>query len=336
MNDSAKALPTTMRAVEIARPGGPEGLAVTERPVPKPGAGEVLVKVAAAGVNRPDVMQRLGKYPPPPGASDIPGLEISGEIVACGPEVSDRRPGDQVCALVTGGGYAEYCTAPAVQCLPIPEGVDLVDAAGLLENWFTVWTNMVDRGRMAAGERVLVQGGASGIGTAAIQLARLIGAEVLATAGTPEKCRFCEELGASRGINYRTEDFVDVVNQVSGGKGVDLCLDMVAGSYIPREIAILAPEGRLVLIAMQGGSLAEADFLPVMVKRLTITGSTLRPRDAVFKGAIARSLHEHVWPRFADGTVRPIIDSRFRFDEAPAAHARIDAADHVGKILLLP
>jgi len=335
MNDTAT-LPATMRVVEIASFGGPEGLAVAERPVPAPGAGEVLIKVAAAGVNRPDVMQRQGKYPPPPGASDIPGLEVSGEIVVCGPGVEGWKPGDRVCALVTGGGYAAYCVAPAPQCLPVPDGVDLADAAGLPENWFTVWTNMIDRGRLVAGERMLVQGGASGIGTAAIQLARLVGAEVLATAGTPEKCRFCEELGAVRGINYRSEDFVEIVGQVTDGKGVDLCLDMVGGAYIPRELSILAPEGRLVLIAMQGGSMAEADFLPVMVKRLTITGSTLRARDSAFKGAIAQALLKHVWPRFADGTVRPVVDSRFPFEEAPAAHARIDAADHVGKVLLLP
>ena len=335
MTQTATALPERMRVVEIASFGGPEGLKVAERPVLPPGRGEVLIKVAAAGVNRPDVMQRLGKYPPPPGAPDIPGLEVSGEIVACGPDAGDWQIGDRVCALVAGGGYAEYCAAPAPQCLPVPDGVDLEAAAGLPENWFTVWTNMVDRGRMSRGEKVLVQGGASGIGTAAIQLAGLIGAEVFATAGTEEKCRFCEELGAKRGINYRSEDFVDAIKEGTGDRGVDLVLDMVGGDYIPRELSILAPEGRLVLIAFLGGSKAEVDFLSLMVKRLTVTGSTLRPRDIAFKGAIAEALRRHVWPRFADGTVRPIIDSRFPFEEAPAAHARIDATDHVGKILLV-
>ncbi len=335
MSKSATALPDRMRVVEIARFGGPDGLQVAERPVVPPGRGEVLIKVAAAGVNRPDVMQRLGKYPPPPGAPDIPGLEVSGEIVACGPDAGSWQPGDRVCALVSGGGYAEYCLAPGPQCLPVPDGVDLAEAAGLPENWFTVWTNMVDRGRLTRGERMLVQGGASGIGTAAIQLGRLIGAEVFATAGTDEKCRFCEQLGARQGINYRTEDFVEAVRAATGEAGLDLVLDMVGGDYIPRELSLLAPEGRLVMIAFLGGSRTEVDFLSLMVKRLTITGSTLRPRDTAFKGAIAAALQRHVWPRFADGTVRPIVDSRFSFEQAAEAHMRIDAADHVGKILLV-
>jgi len=328
------ALPQTMTAIEIREPGGPEVLVPATRPLPVPGEGEVLVKVAAAGVNRPDVQQRKGGYPPPPGASDIPGLEIAGEVAALGPGASGWQPGDKVLALVTGGGYAEYCAAPAAQCLPLPKGLDMPRAAAIPETFFTVWSNVFDRARLAAGEAFLVHGGSSGIGTTAIQLARAFGARVFATAGSAEKCRVCEQLGAERAVNYREEDFVEAVKAATGGSGVDVILDMVGGDYIPRDVAALAPDGRLVLIAFLGGPKAELSFLPVMLKRLTITGSTLRIRPVAFKAAIARSLREQVWPLIEAGKVGPVMHASYPLAEASAAHALMESSSHIGKIVL--
>ena len=331
MNDAT--LPGTMTAVEIRESGGPEVLVPVSRPVPAPGAGEVLIKVAAAGVNRPDVLQRQGGYPPPPGASDIPGLELAGEVVALGEGAGRWALGDRVTALVAGGGYAEYCSAPAVQCLPIPEGLDLAEAAALPETFFTVWSNVFDRGGLQAGESFLVHGGSSGIGTTAIQLARAFGARVFATAGSAEKCRVCEDLGAERAINYRDEDFVEVVKTATGG-GVDVILDMVGGDYIQRDIKALAPDGRLVFIAFLGGSTAEVNFLPLMIKRLTLTGSTLRIRPIEFKAAIARELEAKVWPLIAQGQIRPVLHQRFPLAQAAQAHGLMESGTHIGKIVL--
>lgn len=328
-------LPQDMTVIEISQPGGPEVLKPATRPMPQPAAGEVLIRVAAAGVNRPDVLQRSGMYPPPPGAPDYPGLEVAGEIAALGSGVNRWKVGDRVCALVAGGGYATYCVAPAEQCLPVPAGMDMAEAAALPENWFTVWTNVADRGRLAAGESILIHGGASGIGVAAIQLAKLLGAgRIFATAGTDGKCRYCEELGAEKAINYKTEDFQARILELTDGKGVDVILDMVGGRYFTPNIKSLAEDGRLVIIAVQGGPKGEGDLSLVMRKRLTVTGSTLRPRPVAFKGEIARALEEKVWPGFADGRLKAIIDSRFPLEQAAAAHARIDHADHVGKIML--
>jgi putative PIG3 family NAD(P)H quinone oxidoreductase len=305
-----------------------------KRPVPKPGPNELLIKVAAAGVNRPDVAQRMGFYPPPPGAPDIPGLEIAGEVVAAGPDVEGGwKLGDKLCALVIGGGYAEYCLAPAPQCLPVPKGYDMVKAAGLPETFFTVWTNVFERGRLQAGETLLVHGGASGIGTTTIQLAKAFGAKVLATAGSDERARACEKLGADRGINYKTEDYAAVVKDVTGGKGVDLILDMVGGSYLAKNLDSLAVEGRLVLIATLGGTKAEANLNTIMVKRLTVTGSTLRPRTVAQKAVIARALREKVWPLLDQGKLAPVIDRTFPLVQAAAAHQALDG-DHTGKIML--
>ncbi len=329
-------LPQSMTAIAIREPGGPEVLVPTELPVPAPGAGEVLIRVAAAGVNRPDMLQRGGNYPPPPGAPETPGLEVAGEIVALGDGAERWRPGDRVTALVAGGGYAEYCVAPAPQCLPIPDGLDLVEAAALPETFFTVWTNVFDRGRLAEGETFLVQGGSSGIGTTAIQMARAFGARVFATAGSDEKCRACEALGAERAINYRTQDFVAVVKDATEGRGVDVILDMVGGDYIARELDSLAPDGRLCFIAFLGGAKREVSFLPVLVKRLTIGGSTLRPRPVAFKAAIARNLEDKVWPLIAEGRIRPVIHERFPLAEAAAAHSLMESSSHIGKIMLLP
>ncbi len=326
-------LPATMTAIEISRPGGPEVLRPTTRPRPEPGAGEVLIRVAAAGVNRPDVLQRLGNYAPPPGASDLPGLEIAGEIAALGPKVAGWTVGDKCMALVAGGGYAEYCVAPAPQCLPIPEGLSMVEAAAVPETFFTVWTNVFERGALQAGETILIHGGASGIGTTAIQLAKAFGARVFVTAGSAEKCRACEKLGAERAIDYKSEDFVRVVKELTQNEGVNLILDMVGGDYISRNIAALAPEGRLVYIAFLKGPVAEINLAPLMQKRLTITGSTLRPRPVARKGEIAKALKEKVWPLVAAGRVKPIIDTTFALAEAAAAHRHIDA-DHFGKIVL--
>ncbi len=327
-------LPTSMTAIEISTPGGPEVLAPTERLVPTAGPGEVLIEVAAAGVNRPDVLQRLGNYPPPPGASDIPGLEVAGRVVAVGEGVSQWREGDQVTALVTGGGYAQYCAAPAAQCLPIPEGLSIEEAAGLPETFFTVWTNVFDRGRLQAGEAFLVHGGSSGIGTTAIQVARALGARVFATAGSAEKCRACEDLGAERAINYREEDFVEIVKAATDGRGVDVILDMVGGDYIARNLKALAVEGRLCYIAFLGGSKAEVDFLPLMLKRITLTGSTLRARDVAFKAAIADNLRRTVWPKIEAGEIKPVMAARFPLEKAAEAHALMESSQHIGKIVL--
>jgi len=327
------ALPESMTAIKIREPGGPEVLVPGTRPRPQPGPGEVLVRVAAAGVNRPDVLQRQGGYPPPPGASDVPGLEIAGRVVSLGPEVEGLAVGDAVTALVTGGGYAEYCAAPAAQCLPIPTGLDAVAAAALPETFFTVWSNVFDRAGLRAGESFLVHGGSSGIGTAAIQLAAAFGARVFATAGSAEKCQACTELGAMRAINYRSEDFVEVIKKATEG-GVDVILDMVGGDYIQRDIKALAPDGRLVFIAFLGGSKAEIDFLPVMLKRLSITGSTLRARSVAFKGAIAANLRAKVWPLIEAGKVKPIVHKTFPLTQAAAAHELMESSAHIGKIVL--
>jgi putative PIG3 family NAD(P)H quinone oxidoreductase len=328
-------LPETMCAVEIKAPGGPEVLVPVLRPVPKPGKGEILVKVVAAGVNRPDVLQRQGGYPPPKGASDIPGLEIAGCVVAVGEGASRFEQGDEVCALVAGGGYAEYCTVPEPQVLPAPQGLDLVNAAALPETFFTVWTNVFDRGRLKSGETFLVHGGSSGIGTTAIQLASAFGARVFATAGNNLKCQACEKLGAEKGINYREEDFVEIIQQATNKRGVDVILDMVGGDYIEKNISLLATEGRLVNIAYLKGSKVEVNFLPVMLKRLTLTGSTLRPRSVAEKGAIARVLEEKVWPLLASGRIAPVIEGRFPLARAADAHRLMETSAHIGKIVLV-
>jgi len=327
-------LPESMTAVEISEPGAPEVLRPVSRPLPAPAAGEVLVRVAAAGVNRPDVMQREGKYPPPPGAPDLPGLEIAGEVVAAGEGVAAPAAGERVCALVAGGGYAEHCVAPASLCLPWPQGYDAVQAAALPETFFTVWTNVFDRGRLAAGERFLVHGGSSGIGTTAIQLARAFGATVYATAGSDEKCGRCTALGAQAAINYREQDFVERVQTLTDGAGVDLILDMVGGDYLPRNLECLAVEGRLVQIALLHGPKVEMNLLPVMLKRLVLTGSTLRPRTVAQKAEIARSLREKVWPLLDDGTVAPVIHATFPLADATEAHRLMESSAHVGKIVL--
>jgi len=323
-----------MRAVEIAKPGGPEVLIPAERPLPSPKAGEILVKVAAAGVNRPDVLQRMGLYPVPPDASDLPGLEIAGEVVACGAAAKMWRPGDRVCALVHGGGYAEYCVAPEVQALPAPKGLSLAEAASLPETFFTVWSNVFDRAGLKAGETLLVQGGSSGIGVAAIQMAAAMGNRVFATAGSDEKCAACVKLGAERAINYRTQDFVAELKAATGGKGVNVILDMVGGDYFPRELKCLADDGRLVFIAFLRGPKTELDINEVMRRRLTITGSTLRPRPVEVKGAIARSLRERVWPLIEAGRIKPVIYKTFPLAEAREAHTLMESSQHIGKIVL--
>ena len=328
------ALPDTMKAVEITGKGGPEVLVPGTRKVPAAAAGEVLVKVAAAGVNRPDVMQRQGNYPPPPGITDIPGLEIAGTVAALGAGVSGWRVGDELCALVAGGGYAEYCAAPVPQCLPVPAGLGMVEAAALPETFFTVWDNLFTRGKLQAGETVLVHGGASGIGTTAIQLACAKGATVIVTAGTAEKCAACEALGASRAINYNDEDFVDVVKQVTDGEGVNVILDMIGGDYVTRNLNALAVDGRLVQIAIQHGTKAQIVMHLIMTKRLTVTGSTLRARPVAAKGAIARALRENVWPLIEEGRVKPRIFATFSLEKAMDAHALMDSGAHIGKIVL--
>jgi putative PIG3 family NAD(P)H quinone oxidoreductase len=323
-----------MQAIEISRPGGPETLRLVERPDPVPGPGEVLIDVVAAGVNRPDVLQRRGLYPPPPGASDIPGLEVAGIIAAAGPGVAGWRAGDRVCALVSGGGYATRSTAPAPQCLPVPPEMDLVRAAAIPETYFTVWSNVFERGRLQRGDTALVHGGASGIGTTAIQLGVARGARIVATAGTDEKCRACESLGAERAVNYRTEDFVAAAREVTGGRGVDLILDIVGGSYVARNLAALAMDGRLIQIGLMEGAVATIDLGRILTRRLTITGSTLRPRSVEEKGRLARALLEHVWPLLERGTVRPIVYRTFPLADAAAAHALMERDEHVGKIVL--
>jgi len=324
-----------MIAIEIREPGGPEVLVPVERPRPVPGAGELLIRVVAAGVNRPDVMQRRGQYPAPPGASDIPGLEVAGTVEAVGPDVSGFETGNRVCALVAGGGYAEYCSAPAAQCLPLPDGVTFVQAAALPETFFTVWSNVFERGRLTAGEIALIHGGSSGIGTTAIQLAKAFGARVFATAGSPQKCAACERLGAELAINYRDTDFVAAVRERTGGRGVNLILDMVGGEYVARNIDALATDGRLVQIAVLGGAKAQINMVPILQRRLTLTGSTLRARPVADKGAIAQALVARVWPLLAAGTVAPVIFQTFPLADAAEAHRVMESSAHIGKLVLV-
>jgi NADPH2:quinone reductase len=323
-----------MKAIEITQPGGPEVLAMCERPMPLPTVGEMLIRVHAAGINRPDVLQRIGHYPVPAGASDLPGLEVAGEIVDGDFTASDLKKGDMVCALVQGGGYAEYCTAPARQCLPLPKGLSAIEAASLPETFFTVWSNVFDRAGLTGTETLLVQGGSSGIGVTAIQMAAALGHRVYATAGSDEKCRACEALGALRGINYRTEDFVAVVNEQTGGRGVDVILDMVAGSYIERDLGCLADDGRIAIIALLGGAKATVDLGQVLRRRLTITGSTLRPRTVDFKAAIADKLRTRIWPLIEAGRIKPVIHQVFALEDAVAAHRLMESSTHIGKIVL--
>jgi NADPH2:quinone reductase len=327
-------VPATMTAIDPAAPGGPEVLVAVTRPVPQPGPDEVLVKVAAAGVNRPDVLQRLGLYPMPPGVPTIPGLEIAGTVVAVGDAVERWRIGDAVCALVAGGGYAEYCTAPAGQCLPVPAGMAMVDAAGLPETWFTVWSNVMDRGHARPGETLLVHGGTSGIGVTAIQLGSALGMTVIVTAGNADKCTAALALGAAHAIDYNARDFVTEVARITDHRGVDLVLDMVGGDYLPRNLQCLADDGRHVSIAFQRGPRADLDLVAVMRKRLVLTGSMLRPRPIAFKTAIAETLEGAIWPEFEAGRLRPVTDRVFPLAEAAEAHRRMEAGAHVGKIVL--
>ena len=326
-------LPEKMTAIAITAPGGPEVLQPDQLALPRPGAGELLIRVEAAGVNRPDVMQRKGLYPPPPGASEIPGLEIAGEIVELGAGAARYRLGDRVTALVTGGGYAQYCVADERAALPFPAGFDAVSAAALPETFFTVWQNMFERGRLQAGESVLVHGGSGGIGTTAIQLAKAFGATVFTTASSAEKCAACEKLGADHAINYREADFVAVIKETTAGRGVDLILDMVGGEYFQRNLLAAAEDGRIHQIAFQNGPKAMVDFTRMMVRRITLTGSTLRPRTMEVKGRLARDLEQKVWPLLAKGSVKPVLDSRFALEEAAEAHRRMES-DHIGKIML--
>jgi putative PIG3 family NAD(P)H quinone oxidoreductase len=328
------ALPAEMTAIAIPTPGAPEALVPQRRPMPKPGARELLIKVAAAGVNRPDVLQRQGNYAPPPGATDIPGLEIAGEVVASGGQAGPWKIGDKLCALVAGGGYAEYCVVPAPQCLPIPRGLDLIQAAGIPETFFTVWTNVFERGALKPGEVFLVHGGSSGIGTTAIQLAAQLGSRVIATAGGADKAAACRSLGAERAVDYRTEDFVAVAMELTQGKGVNLILDMVAGDYFARNMKCLATEGRIVHIAYLRGNKVELDIGQLMMKRQTLTGSTLRPRSVAEKGAIANALKDRVWPLIEAGRVQPILYKTFPLVEAAAAHRLMESSIHIGKIVL--
>ena len=333
-------IPQSMNYIQIEKHGDPEVLKLHSMPVPEPGPGEVLIKVAGAGVNRPDVMQRKGLYPPPPGATAVPGLEVSGTIVSTGENVSEPAVGDEVCALVACGGYAEYCLAAASICLPIPEKISLEDAAGIPETFFTVWTNVFERGHLKSGESMLVHGGSSGIGTTAIQLGKAFGTTVYTTAGTPEKCDFCEQLGADVAINYREQDFSEEIKKLTqvetsgAGSGVDVILDMVGGPYFSKNIRLLAVEGRLVQIALMQGSKAEVDFLPLLIKRVTLTGSTLRPRSVEQKTEIAQALRKHVWPLLDSGVVRPIIHQTFPLEQAAEAHSLMESSTHIGKILL--
>ncbi|NYT76662.1 NAD(P)H-quinone oxidoreductase [Alcaligenaceae bacterium] len=323
-----------MKAVEISTPGGPEVLKLVDRPMPEPKAGEVLIKVSAAGINRPDVFQRKGAYPPPAGASDLPGLEVAGEIVGGDVGATGLKVGDRVCALLAGGGYAEYCVAPAEQCLPVPVGLSDVEAAGLPETYFTVWSNVFDRGQLSGDDILLVHGGASGIGTTAIQLATAMGHKVYATAGSDERVTAIENLGAIQGINYRTHDFVEEIKKATAGRGVDVILDMVAGDYINRDLACLADDGRIVIIALLGGAKATIDCSQVMRRRLTVTGSTLRPRPVAFKAEIAHALKQRVWPLLESGKIKPIVHATFPLAQASDAHAMMDAGEQIGKIIL--
>jgi NADPH2:quinone reductase len=328
-------LPTTMTVIEITAPGGPEVLRTATRPMPTLASGEVLIAVAAAGINRPDIMQRKGQYPAPPGASEIPGLEIAGKVVAVGLGVHHWKIGDEVCALVTGGGYATYCAAPEPQCLPVPKGFSMVEAAALPETFFTVWHNVFERGKLQAGEAILIHGGSSGIGTVAIQLARAFGAgAIFATAGSRDKCHACEKLGATQGIDYKHEDFVKIIKEATANRGVDVVLDMVGGDYIQKNLSILAVEGRHVSIATQHGIVAEVNFGPVMGKRLTLTGSGLRPRSVADKGAMAAALRREVWPLLEAGKVKPVIYRTFKLAEADEAHRLLESSLHIGKIML--
>jgi NADPH2:quinone reductase len=326
--------PARMTAIAIRAPGGPEMLVPEERPVPAPGAGEILVKVAAAGVNRPDVMQRMGLYPPPKGAPEIPGLEIAGTVAACGPNVQRWKEGDKVTALVVGGGYAEYCLAHETHALPVPAGLSLIEAAAIPETFFTVWHNAFERGALRAGETLLVHGGSSGIGTAAIQLAKAFGARVVTTAGSAEKCAACRRLGADVAVNYNGEDFVAATKEATGGAGAEVILDMVGGDYIERNYEAAAVEGRIVQIAFQGSPKANVDFRRIMLKRLHHTGSTLRSRSIEDKAAIARAVEQKVWPLIAAGKVKPLIDQTFPLADAAGAHTRMEASTHIGKIVL--
>ncbi|MES2480447.1 MAG: NAD(P)H-quinone oxidoreductase [Pseudomonadota bacterium] len=326
-----------MQVVEISQPGAPEVLRLAERDQPVPGPGELLIRVSASGINRPDVLQRTGNYPVPPGASDIPGLEVAGEVVAGDAQAlaaAGLKLGDRVCALVAGGGYAQYCVAPVGQCLPVPKGLTDVEAASLPETFFTVWSNVFDRAQLAAGETLLVQGGTSGIGVTAIQMAKALGATVIATAGSDDKCQACLKLGADHAINYRTQDFSALAKTLTQGAGVNVILDMVAGSYVAREVECLAEDGRLVIIAVQGGTKAEFNAGLVLRRRLRITGSTLRPRPVAFKAAIAQALRAKVWPLIESGAIRPVIHSTFPAAQAPAAHALMESNQHIGKIVL--
>jgi putative PIG3 family NAD(P)H quinone oxidoreductase len=329
-------LPAEMRVIEIAEPGGPEVLRLATRPVPEPAAGEILIRVRAAGVNRPDAAQRAGRYAPPPGASNLPGLEAAGEVAAVGPGGAARwRVGDAVCALLPGGGYAEYALTHQDHALPVPAGMEMVAAAGLCETFFTVWGNVFERGRLAAGETFLVHGGSSGIGTTAIQLAAARGARVFATAGSEAKCRACLDLGAELAIDYRSDDFVAAVRDATGGRGVDVILDMVGGDYLARDVRALAPDGRLVMIAHQKGATAEINFAQVMAKRLIITGSLLRPQSVEAKARIAAGLGREVWPLLEAGRIAPVIDRVYPLEAAAEAHARMESSAHVGKIILM-
>ncbi len=328
------AIPQTMRAIGISEPGGPEVLVPVDMPVPVPQDSEVLIKVAAAGVNRPDIMQRRGLYPAPPGASPLPGLEIAGEVVAIGPGVPDTLLGQKMCALVTGGGYAQYCTAPAVQCLPVPSALSMVEAAALPETLFTVWTNMFERAYAVEGDTVLVHGGTSGIGTMTIALGKLFGLVVIVTCGSDEKCARALELGAAHAINYQTQDFVAEVGRLTEGKGCQVVLDMIGGDYVPRNLACLADDGRHVTIAVQRGLVTEVSLVDIMRRRLTLTGSTLRARPVAFKGMVADEINATVWPHVEAGELRPVIDSIYPLDQAAEAHARMESSAHVGKIIL--
>jgi putative PIG3 family NAD(P)H quinone oxidoreductase len=327
-------LPERMIAIDPESPGGPEVMVPVERPVPQPGAGEVLVRVAAAGVNRPEVMQRQGLYPPPPGAPSILGMEISGTVVAVGEGVAREMIGQRVCALISGGAYAEYAVAPAGQCLPVPPTLSMVEAAAMPETLFTVWTNVFERAYAVEGETILVHGATSGIGTMAIGLANLFGLTIIVTAGSDEKCEAARRIGADHAINYKTEDFVARVREITGGKGVNIVLDMVGGDYVPRNLQCLADDGRHVSIAVQGGMTATIPLFEIMRRRLTLTGSTLRPRDTAFKSLVADELHRIVWPHVAEGRLKPVIDSTYPLARAPEAHARMESGEHVGKIVL--
>jgi putative PIG3 family NAD(P)H quinone oxidoreductase len=324
-----------MHAVAITAPGGPEVLKMVEQPTPRPGPGQVLVKVAAAGVNRPDVAQRAGSYPPPPGHSPLPGLEIAGEVVEAGPGTTRWKAGNKVCALVNGGGYAEYCIAEETSALPIPAGFDMVHTAALPETFFTVWNNVFERGRLAPGEWLLVHGGSSGIGTTAIQLAKALGAHVIATAGSADKCQACLDLGADRAVNYRTEDFVAAAKAATGGKGINVVLDMVGGDYTDKNIVLAAEDGRIVQIATLGGAEAKVNLARLMIKRVTLTGSTLRPRSREVKAGFARALEEKVWPLLAAGKVKVVLDSTFPLAQAADAHRRLETSQHIGKVVLV-